>query len=84
MTRPQRKILVLPANWQIKTGNEDAEFFSFVAARFGCYTASHFVYTFYCLSILTAHFININCLLLAWIELLSKGDFKDVNVKQVM
>jgi len=39
-----------------------------------------FLYKFYCLSILTAHFIYINCLLFAWIELLSKGDFKDVSV----
>jgi len=36
-----------------------------------------FLYTFYFLSILTAHFIYINYLLFAWIELLSKGDFKD-------
>jgi len=43
-----------------------------------------FLYTFYCLSIFTAHFIYINCLLFACIELLSKGDFKDVNVTEVM
>jgi len=39
-----------------------------------------FLYTFYCLSILTAHFIYINCLLFAWFELLSKRDFIDVDV----
>jgi len=63
-------------------GKEDAEFFLFFAARLECYitlTTLHFLYTFYCLSILTAHFIYINCLLFALIELLSKGDFKDVN-----
>jgi len=73
-----KKLLGLQANWQKKMGKEDAGFFYqfilFVAATL------HFLYTFYCLSILTAHFIYISCFLLAWIELLSKGDFKDVNV----
>jgi len=36
------------------------------------------------LTYLTADFIYINCLLFAWIELLSIGDFKDVNVTRVM
>jgi len=57
-------------------------FYNFVICRGNIRVLNYITFFIYILlfKYLTAHFIYINSLLFAWIELLSKGDFKDVNV----